>query len=270
MEGIAAVSTSQQVSSGSPQFEWARRQFTAEVASAVKGLTEAGSQEIWVADSHGDCYGNLILEELPPEVKLVTGQHCLRPLGQMEGMDSSFDAAILIGFHAQAGTRDAVQDHTFHLLSLKVNGRGMGELGLCAALAGAFEVPVIFVSGDEAAVREAKTMIPGVQTVAVKKGIGNAVALSLHPQAACSRIYEKVKKAVEGGKGKKRVRPVRFPGKVEMEIQFYSTTDGDLAELVPGTRRLDARTVSYRAKDIREAYRAFRAATLLAAYSHYR
>ena len=42
---------------------------------------------------------------------LITGQP--KPLGMAQGLDSTFDAAIYIGYHAPGSTGDAVHGHTF-------------------------------------------------------------------------------------------------------------------------------------------------------------
>ena len=61
-----------------------------------------------------------------------------------------------MGQHAQEGTIDGFIAHTNSgFTALRVNGQPTGEIEQAGWLAGYFGVPLIFVSGDEAAVREA-------------------------------------------------------------------------------------------------------------------
>ena len=72
----------------------------------------------------------------------------------MEGIDASCDAACFVGYHAMAGTRAAVLDHTFihSVFRVRVDDAiEAGEFALNAAVAGAFAVPVVFASGDDKA-----------------------------------------------------------------------------------------------------------------------
>ena len=63
----------------------------------------------------------------------------------------AFGACMFIGYHAKAGTENAVLDHTISssvVRSIRVNGIEMPELGLNAAIAGCFGVPVVLVRLD--------------------------------------------------------------------------------------------------------------------------
>ena len=86
------------------------------------------------------------------------------------------DAALFVGMHAMAGTRDGVLAHTVSGSSwwrLRFNGVEVGETGINAALCGTWGCPVLLVTGDEAACREGKELLgAGLTTVAVKKGLG--------------------------------------------------------------------------------------------------
>src|SRR5262245_23056622 len=97
MEGIGGVVTNEQL--GPTGFEYARaRQFmTDEALAAIAGARDAGATEILLSDSHGNGQ-NLLIDQLPPDVKVIRSWP--RPLMMMEGVDSSFVAAVFIGYHA--------------------------------------------------------------------------------------------------------------------------------------------------------------------------
>src|SRR4051795_7144321 len=90
-----------------------------------------------------------------------------------EGLDSSFGAALFVGYHARAGTPDGVLNHTWmgrEILDVQLNGKLAGEIRLIAELAAWHGVPVALVTGDAAACAEAREVLGDVETVAVKTG----------------------------------------------------------------------------------------------------
>ncbi|HJR34563.1 MAG TPA: M55 family metallopeptidase, partial [Gemmatimonadales bacterium] len=148
MEGIAGVVTADQL--GPPGFEYERfRGFmTAEVLAAIQGARDAGATTIVVADAHGNGQ-NLLIERFADDVTVIRSWP--RPLGMMQGIDSSFSAAVFIGYHAGTTNPAGVRAHTLSsatLTSVALNGIAVPEAGLSAAIAGHFGVPVVAVSGD--------------------------------------------------------------------------------------------------------------------------
>ena len=93
----------------------------------------------------------------------------------VEYLESGVDAALLVGMHAMAGTRDGVLAHTVSGSSwwrLCFNGIEVGETGINAALCGTWGCPVVLVTGDEASCREGVALLgEGLTTVPVKKGL---------------------------------------------------------------------------------------------------
>jgi D-amino peptidase len=156
MEGVVGVVTGEQLGPGGFEYSKAREYMTQEVLSAIRGARAAGATEILISDSHGNGQ-NLLLDELPPDVTVVRSWP--RPLMMMEGIDSSFDAAIFIGYHSGTTNPDGVRAHTMssgRLADIRLNGQSVPEGGINAAIAGHFGVPVVMVSGDDAAVAEVR------------------------------------------------------------------------------------------------------------------
>ena len=173
MEGIAGVVNSDQTSSSGNDYNLARRWMTEEVNAAIRGALEAGATEIVVNDSHGSMR-NIIVSELSPAARLITGSP--KPLSMMQGIDDSFDAVIFIGYHAHAGTKDGVLDHTYsgsRIASIRVNGMELGETGLNALIAGWYGVPVVLVAGDSTVCSQAQEKLGKELEVApVKEAVG--------------------------------------------------------------------------------------------------
>ncbi len=161
---------------------------TDQVNAAIRGCLDAGAGEIVVADGHGNAQ-NILPDELDEHAQLIRGFP--RPLLQMDGIDSSFDGAIFLGYHAKEGTPIADISHTiagavFH--ELKINGTPFSEAMFNGAVAGHFGVPVILVAGDQNVTQEAGTVFPGVQTVTTKQSIGWTSAKARHPKVICQEI----------------------------------------------------------------------------------
>ena len=161
---------------------------TNEANAAIAGALEAGAKAVLVNDSHW-LMRNLLAEELNPAAELLSGGP--KRLSMVEGIDGGFDAAMFIGYHARAGTRNATIDHTYtsRVYEARLNGEPVGELALNAAMAGVHGVPVALVSGDQALAAEARALLgDGVETVVVKEAVGRFAARSLAPSVACERI----------------------------------------------------------------------------------
>src|SRR6185312_2540008 len=169
IEGVAGVVDRLHGSlTGGAEYALGRRLMTLETNAAIEGALEAGATEIVVNDSHGPMI-NLLPEELNPKATLIQGR--LKHLFMVEGLDDSFDAMFLVGYHASAGIRDGVLNHAFHPYELRYNGTVWSETGLNASVAGYFGVPVALVTGDDAAIRDSEALLPPHVGVSVKRGI---------------------------------------------------------------------------------------------------
>lgn len=258
MEGVAGVVHESQTDPVTPAFaaEYARfrRLMTAEANAAVEGALAAGATRVLVNDSHW-FMRNLLAEELHQAAELVAGDP--KPRSMMQGIDAGFDAAVFIGYHARAGTRNAILDHTYadRIHDVRLSGKPVGELGLNAALAGVHGVPVALVSGDAAVAAEAKELLGGgVATVVVKQAVSRHAAQSVAPAVACRMIREAVPRALE-----RTPAPFVLSPPVTLEVDFAQTIHADMAELCPGATRTAGRTVAFMHRDYGEVFRAWRA-----------
>lgn len=263
MEGIAGVVHEEQTNPVDPRFaeEYGRfrRLMTAEANAAIEGALEGGATAVLVNDSHWNMR-NLLAEELHPAAELLSGAPKSRSM--MEGIERGHDLAFFVGYHAKAGTHNAILDHTYTGLiqDVRLNGRSVGELGLNAALAGSHGVAVALVTGDAALAAEAGELLgDGVTTVVVKDAVGQQAARSLSPSLACQRIREAATRAMKASLAPFTLRPP-----VALEIDFAKTVHADMAAITPGSTRVGGRTVAFTHDDYREVFRAFRAMQNLA------
>jgi D-amino peptidase len=151
----------------SRNYEEGRRLLTLEINAAVEGFFAAGATEILVADGHGAGGVNQLL--LDRRTLFMRGFPGPWPFG----LEKGYHAAAWVGQHAKAGTPFAHIAHTgwFNVLDYRINGVSVGEFGQLVYCASSLGVPSIFGSGDEAFCREAAALVPGIETVAVKRGI---------------------------------------------------------------------------------------------------
>lgn len=136
---------------------------------------------------------------------------------------------------------------------VRTTSRSLGEIGLNAAMAGHLGVPVVLLSGDDAACAEAAALIPEVVTVPVKEALGMAAAVTLHPEEARDRLRRAAADAVSR---RTEIPPLALTGPLHVEVDLASPHTIDLATLVPGvSRTAGARTVAFTAPDYGTAYR---------------
>jgi len=262
LEGISGVVHPTETNPGSYDYERGRALMTAEVNAAVAGVLEAvPGAEVMVADAHGP-FRNLLPEELDRRVRLVRGRP--RPWGMLAGLDDDTDAVLFVGYHARSGAGPAVLAHTISdaVLDVRLDGRSVGEIGLNAALAGFHGAPVVLLSGDDAACAELLELVPGAATVAVKQALGQAAAIALHPEEAREQLHRVAARAI---RRHDRVPLLTLPGPLRVEIDLYGPYTVDLVTLIPGVGRAPgARTVTFTAADVGEAYRLVQLVTQLA------
>ncbi len=110
---------------------------------------------------------------------------------------------------------------------------------------------VLFV-GYHAGAAVAEKAFPGVITVPVKTALGRTAARSKHPAAAREAITAGAARAVASATAR-TIRPVPIPDELVIEAELRPNGAIEMAALVPGTGRTDARTVRYQAATPRTA-----------------
>jgi D-amino peptidase len=262
MEGIWGVVHGDQVSAGTAEYGAARNWMADDTNAAVAGAFEAGASEVVVNDSHGSMR-NIDPGDLDPRAVLISGTP--KPLSMMQGIDASFAACVFIGYHAKAGTEDAILDHTISggvVRAIRVNGIEMPELGLNAAIAGYYGVPVVLVSGDTAVCRQTGEILgKDVVTVAVKEAIGRQAAKLMPMNEARRAIADGVKAAL-GKLG--AVKPYKLAVPYKFELDYFISAQADMGEMLPQVKRIGARTIAFTADDFIQGFRTLRAMIAIA------
>jgi D-amino peptidase len=249
MEGVVGAVSGDQLSPSGFEYQRFREFMTAETNAAIEAAFAAGATEIVVSDSHGNAQ-NLLIEKLPPNITLVRGFP--RPLVMMEGIDETFDGVIFLGYHSSTTNPHGVRAHTMSsatLADVRLNNTSMSEGSFNAAIAGHFGVPVIMVSGDDAAVEEVTALLGDVEGAVVKWNYGFHSARTLMPEAAYKLIREKVTKAME------RIgdfKPYKLKTPVQLDVRFKNYRPAEILDYLSIVERTDAHSIRFMGKDMIE------------------
>ena len=208
IEGVAGIINAEEwIYPSSKYKEEGKKLLTAEVNAAIEGFFEAGADEIVVVDGHGS--GAINISLLDSCAYLQRGWS-----GYPFGLDFTFDVLAHVGQHPKSGTEYGHLCHTgsFGELEYTLNGLPIGEFGQFMFCALEFGMTPIFASGDYAFTKEAEELVPGIETVYVKRGVRpgsgnecnpkeyerrNSGAIHCQPKRACAMIKEGAKWALE-------------------------------------------------------------------------
>lgn len=246
-EGVAGVCRQDQTD---PKDTEMRQLLTGEINAAVAGFFDGGATEVLVWDGH-DGSQTLSALTIEPRARLIMGA-----LPSTMLLERGYTAVAFVGQHARANTTGGVMAHSYSSLGIQtilMNGKPVGEIETRAALAGWFHVPVIFLSGDEAATRQIHDIVPQAVTAAVKEGIDNYTCNSLSAESARKLIRERAAAAMHV---LDTIQPYRIEGPVTFQVEHTSRSalQPD-AGLSPGAEVIDARTIRFHGIDFLEAWR---------------
>lgn len=260
MEGATGVVRWEQVSADKPEYDFGRAMQMHDLLAVARAAREFGADDVLVNDSHARMI-NLDPRQIPGGIRLVSGAgKALSMVEQVQGADVVF----FVCYHAMAGTRQGILDHTMSgdAFEVTLNGQAVGELGFNAAVAGHFGVPVGLVTGDGAVCREAAALLgDDLARCAVKEGVGRYAAELLAPEDSALRLREAVSRAL-GAPERWVCFETEKPCTVGLTVM--NCGQADAASGIPGTVRESGRTLSFRASDPVEGYRWFRSALALA------
>ena len=248
MEGISGIVNQQQVSLGESEFQEGRVLLAGDVNAAVAGAFDAGATRVVASDFH-DSQRNFPIEQMDPRAEYEV------PVGNiLPALNGEFAALVVVGMHAKSGTPRAFLEHTvdpdWHRYT--IDQVEHGEFAMLAFAAAALGVPCVFVSGDQAAIDEARQVVPGIEGVAVKEGLARGWCRSLAPAVAHPRIRDGVAHALNR---RTEIAPpaLHFPATIRIEFNRCSGADayagrGDL-------RRIDGFSIEWIADGVDDLVR---------------
>jgi D-amino peptidase len=186
---------------------------------------------------------------LPRNVRLMRAS-TRGPFSMMAGIDESFGGAAFVGYHSGAGTNGNPLAHTMDTnnVYVLVNGELASEFLINAYTAASFGVPVLFLSGDKLLCERAAKLDPGIRTVAVSEGLGNA-SISIHPTLAVERIKKTATAAfgatAAASPAARGSRSLALPGEFKIEIRFRQHHLAYRGSFYPGASQAGPYEVAY-------------------------
>ena len=262
MEGVAGIVDWDQCRPGSPNHALGCALLLGEVNAAIEGAIAGGATEIVLNDSHSTM-ANLDPRLLAGGTRYLSGRH--KPLYMMEGLDASFDAAFLVGYHGSISGAPSTLSHTYNpevVAEARLGGLEVGESGINALVAAHHSVPFALVTGDEATWEQTAPFAPTAEHVTTKRSITRGSAESLHPAESCRRIRQAAERAVVAvAAGRAEPPVIERPAVLELTLQT-----GDMAEVgswVRGAERSAERRLRIAGDDLLGVYRAFVAVTYI-------
>lgn len=243
-----------------------RKAMADDINAVVAGARRAGGDDFYVLDFHGSSppRPNLLPNDLDPAIKLFSGRghmSMVRPF-----IDTSYDAMMIVGMHAFDGVADGILSHNFTSTyrEIRINGLRIGETGYFALLAGAYDLPVVLLTGDEAACEEARALLEPIETVATKQGITHGFAL-LYPQGEVRQaLADGAERAI---RGIDRHSPFKLDPPYRVEIVMgggRETHKADACAMFPFVERLSGTSIAFECEDIRDTLQTLRALHIMA------
>jgi D-amino peptidase len=231
MEGVAGISSWDEVNPEKREWGLCREQMTREVAAACEGALAAGASRVLVKDAHASGR-NLFAEYLPREASIIRGWS-RHPLFMVQELDASFAALVMVGYHSRAGSGGNPLAHTYSssaIALIEVNGSPVAEFHLNAWAAAMLGVPVALVTGDEALCEEVQAFHPAITTLPTMRGVG-ASSIGLHPDLVIERIRAAAEEAIRGDLAACRVP---LPPRFELRLRFKEAQRAYRASFYPG------------------------------------
>ena len=262
IEGVSGVTHPDQINPGGTFYKETLNRWAAELNAIIDGLNECSVNEIVILDSHNNMRN--LDNALVPKALVVSGWQ--RPYSMVSQIDKGYSACFFTGYHAMAGSRSTLS-HTYRSKIFKqvsINKVIVGECGLNATLCGYFNVPVVFLSGDEEVCMEAQSLLGSqLVTVQTKRGLSRYSALSFPFEINLKNLKEGAIKAIKEKPKWKVFKTFKAP--YTINVEFYESSHADGAELIPNVKRVSNTGVEFTDNDYSVVFKCFLAMGALAA-----
>ncbi|MEZ7893083.1 MAG: M55 family metallopeptidase [Candidatus Wallbacteria bacterium] len=268
LEGITGISNFREMNE---QKAYASKMMTDDVKVIASSINQVCLKsglkfdeiEIIIADSHS-LGTNINLPDLPSNVKLIRGFP--RPYYMSPTLSDDINAIFFAGYHSKIGSLEGGMDHTFSnsvIYRVLINDSEVGEFEINAALAGHYNIPVAFASGDDNFINQIEYLKNKLsfETVVTKESISRCAAKLYHPEKVHAEMAQKVQKTLIEKNWAKKIFKYEYPLKARIELT--NTLKADLAALIPSLKRTDGRSVEFTAPDFPYFYNMLCAITMI-------
>jgi len=145
-----------------------------------------------------------------------------------------------------------VRAHTFSsadFTRVALNGVPVTEAEFNAAYAGALGVPVVFASGDDAAIAEITARLGEMETVMTKKSLGFHSAETLTPAASCDAIYKGALAAIQH-RDRRHAYVLKTP--ITLDVSFKNYQAAEILSYLRSVQRTDSHSIRFVGRDMQE------------------
>ena len=251
IEGITTTTVWEETNSSHAFYALHARQMTEEVLACIQGAKKAGAAEIVVKDAHGAGL-NIDPTRMPSGVTLLRNSSG-HPYLMANGIDSSFDAAMFVGYHSSAGRMGNPMSHTISGRHnyLKINNIVASEFLLYSYACALEGVPTVFLSGDKMLCDDFRDLHPKLVTCPVKEGIGS-MTKNYSAEDTIKKIRELSEKALSQDLKKALVT---LPDHFEAELCSREHMYTEKISWFPGVTKKNENTVTFRSDNFFEILR---------------
>jgi len=252
IEGTNGINNWDETEYGTNRYYQFQNQMNKEVKAVTSGAIEKGIKDILVKDAH-DSGRNLLHTELPKEVKLHRSWDG-SPLSMMASIDESYDAVAFTGYHSPSKSDGNTLAHTMNtrIAHVKLNGEIVSEFLLNTYTASYYNVPILFLSGDEELTKIVNKLNPNIKTYATKVGTHGST-ISKHPDIVTEELNQAIKQAIDSFDKEKNFVPL--PPKFIVEVEYKLPIDAYRNSFYPGCKLINPTTISFTTKDYYEVLR---------------
>ena len=247
MEGIAQTKEWLDVRKTGPNYKKFQKVQTDELKAIAESLSL--QNKIVIRDGHGSAK-NIIKNQFSSNVQIIDYWD-EDPTNMMKGINTSpFDFAILHGYHAAGGSGLSPLAHTFssrNFEKLTLNGEIVGETTFNILTAAYFHIPVIYVSGDNGAVAEAKKICPNIIGTVVKDF---SIDSFLSTEDTINSIKKDFVLALQQYKENPHLFEIKLPDTFEFTLEYKDSEQVMLhIKKLPKVFQLDKNTLAYKTND---------------------
>lgn len=198
-----------------------------DINAAVEGFFDGGAEKVYVLDEENHFVDGMI----DKRATLLNNDDWEKVV-----KEKKVDVFAEVCTHAKAGTEKAFSDRTkdeLRWFDFSINGYICGEMFIHAAFMGKYDIPLVMVSGDNAACIEATSVFGDVAVAPVKRALGRNTAISIPEDEARKLIYDAARRGITL---KDEIMPISVHTPAEIVLTY---TRADYCELALPNRKLD-------------------------------
>ena len=235
-EGVSNLTDIQTLGS-----DYALERMLADANSAIRAITSL-DYRVYVCD---------VFEKVGEQLKTENSRNVfhvrLNDLAKLCQDRFKLDGVVLVGAHAKNKAAQSFASYSLDKETIDryfINGVESGDIGLAMTYFGAYDIPVVAITGDLAAIAESQSLVENLPGAVVKTAdVRERTNSALSPSQADSLIFDTV---LFGVSICEDIMPYKTAAPYSIKIVYNTPADCDDAikrNSKKGLKRIDARTV---------------------------